>query len=696
MEKQRELIATYTNHFLNGKQFSNIVEARAEAATILEQPVRPGSDLAKLVDESLERGLVRAAQTIVHSGKAVPEIYEFLVDLYSRQPNLSTRSSTSVAQQAYSTPIPIAYLATKLAKISSHTTIYEPTAGNGCLLLGTEASKVLANELNPERAADLRAQRYVVTEQDATTYLPSQQVDVVILNPPFASVRAKDGSKKVFEVPNAGSKQGQSFVTTQIDQAIALNSLKALKDDGRAVLILAGKMGTESERSNSYNSQQTRAFYYTLYNLYNVTSHISIDGNLYSRQGAKFPIHALLIEGRGKSKLTLPAASVPRIYHTFNELKELLPNAVPEYHKSVDTNLNRTNDGCIGSGFSTTEPERNIELQRLSGAISHADRVDDPTRREPDRSAENNRALSGFRGNVLPGISPVKGGRIATGMGDRSYPRKPIFPGETELRSGGELPGTDSGQPGRLGDDRADLLGRMAATDGSRTQGRVDVEHFMLDQNSTSTREGEMVTNNLSDDHLPSITEQPRQIPYIPFSNARPAETLVPANMQSGMATALSRLQQQVGSIDEYVSKRLNYESPGDLHQHLNAEQVDAVALTISNLEKGRGFIIGDQTGVGKGRVVASAIRYAGETGRIPIFVTKDPVLYPDIIRDLSDIGISSFKPFVTNADLNISLPDGRQLKTSPTNHKREMQALLKSGVLENMMRSSLPIAEWH
>ncbi len=221
MEKQRELIATYTNHFLNGKQFSNIVEARAKAATILEKPVLPGSDLAKFVDESLERGLVRAAQTIVHSGKTVPEIYELLVDLYSRQPNLSTRSSTSVAQQAYSTPIPIAYLATKLAKISPDTTIYEPTAGNGCLLLGTEASKVFANELNPERAADLRAQRYAVTEQDATTYLPSQQVDVVILNPPFASVRAKDGSKKVLEVPNAGLKQGQSFVTTQIDQAIA-------------------------------------------------------------------------------------------------------------------------------------------------------------------------------------------------------------------------------------------------------------------------------------------------------------------------------------------------------------------------------------------------------------------------------------------------------------------------------------------
>jgi hypothetical protein len=69
------------------------------------------------------------------------------------------------------------------------------------------------------------------------------------------------------------------------------------------------------------------------------------------------------------------------------------------------------------------------------------------------------------------------------------------------------------------------------------------------------------------------------------------------------------------------------------------AEQVDALALAIDNIEKGAGFIIGDQTGIGKGRVNAGVIRYAMNNGLVPIFVTEGPNLYGDMYRDLKDIG---------------------------------------------------------
>jgi len=43
----------------------------------------------------------------------------------------------------------------------------------------------------------------------------------------------------------------------------------------------------------------------------------------------------------------------------------------------------------------------------------------------------------------------------------------------------------------------------------------------------------------------------------------------------------------------------------------LSAEQIDAVAMAIYNMEeRGQGMIIGDQTGIGKGRIAASIIRY--------------------------------------------------------------------------------------
>jgi len=102
----------------------------------------------------------------------------------------------------------------------------------------------------------------------------------------------------------------------------------------------------------------------------------------------------------------------------------------------------------------------------------------------------------------------------------------------------------------------------------------------------------------------------------------------------------LTYLEDQVGDIDQYVADKLDFEVE-DLKTKFSAEQVDALALAISNAEQGKGFIIGDQTGVGKGRVVAGMIKYALLQGQIPIFMTQKPNLYSDMIRDLDDIGMT-------------------------------------------------------
>ncbi|MBP7235963.1 MAG: strawberry notch family protein, partial [Bifidobacterium sp.] len=52
------------------------------------------------------------------------------------------------------------------------------------------------------------------------------------------------------------------------------------------------------------------------------------------------------------------------------------------------------------------------------------------------------------------------------------------------------------------------------------------------------------------------------------------------------------------------------------------------------------GFVLGDQTGIGKGRVVASMIRYAYLNGKVPVFITEKQGLYADMYRDLMDIGM--------------------------------------------------------
>lgn len=121
--------------------------------------------------------------------------------------------------------------------------------------------------------------------------------------------------------------------------------------------------------------------------------------------------------------------------------------------------------------------------------------------------------------------------------------------------------------------------------------------------------------------------------------------TLVPRNMQTAMRRALERLSERVGDIDTFVAEKLGYTreellGTKDRTGYFSAEQVDALALAIDNVDGGAAFIIGDQTGVGKGRFVAAMLRYAMQSNRVPVFVTKDPGLYSDMVRDLRDIGM--------------------------------------------------------
>ena len=183
------LIQYFRDRFLAGEQFATITQARKQAAEILGHESPPGSSGTKLVDESVEAAIVRVARAIIKNSPTTHAVYDQLVNLLERQPNLGVRSSTSILQQAYSTPIPVAYLASTLAGIDAQTTVYEPTAGHGALLIAANPSKATVNEINPDRATDLRVQGYTVTEYDATDYCPERKYDVVIANPPFGRVR---------------------------------------------------------------------------------------------------------------------------------------------------------------------------------------------------------------------------------------------------------------------------------------------------------------------------------------------------------------------------------------------------------------------------------------------------------------------------------------------------------------------------
>ena len=145
--------------------------------------------------------------------------------------------------------------------------------------------------------------------------------------------------------------------------------------------------------------------------------------------------------------------------------------------------------------------------------------------------------------------------------------------------------------------------------------------------------------------------------PYLPASESKALETVVPDSMSFETQEALEHIKNAVGGdIDAFVQDRLDYRSESELFKALSAEQIDAVAMAIYNIEaREQGMIIGDQTGIGKGRVAAAMVRYGVVQGLKPVFITEKANLFSDLYRDLLAIGSGYLKPFIIN---------GRESKT--------------------------------
>ena len=140
--------------------------------------------------------------------------------------------------------------------------------------------------------------------------------------------------------------------------------------------------------------------------------------------------------------------------------------------------------------------------------------------------------------------------------------------------------------------------------------------------------------------------------PYLPASaSCTVLDTVVPDSMDYETHSAVKRIKDAVGGdIDAFVRQRLKYRSSIELCKSLSAEQTDAVAMAIYNIEvRKQGMIIGDQTGIGKGRIAAAMIRYAVNQGHQPIFITEKANLFSDLYRDLVAIGSSHLVPFIVN-----------------------------------------------
>lgn len=142
------------------------------------------------------------------------------------------------------------------------------------------------------------------------------------------------------------------------------------------------------------------------------------------------------------------------------------------------------------------------------------------------------------------------------------------------------------------------------------------------------------------------------QRPYVPACTFGEAELALPKNLVSPTRIAMNRHVRRYGNTENTVAEALNVE-PQKLAGLLSPEQIDAIALGLARTLENRAFLVGDQTGTGKGRIQAALMAAKLLNGEKPTFVTKSPDLFSDIWRDFEHIGMAHLpKPLIINDEI--------------------------------------------
>lgn len=572
------------------------------------------------VKELTELAIVKRARELAHSPGTIRERFDKIVELYYSQVNLSHRTSHSILLQQYSTPAPIGYLAGVFCEMDKPGTYLEPSAGNGLLTIAADPENFFVNEIDEVRYRNLKTQGFMdVISTDANSphlcsHFEGRRFDAIITNPPFGVM-----DKIVMY---------DSFRMSLVEHVMALRALDCMKENGKAAIIVGGH--TRWDRKGRVQAGKQRIFLNYLYSRYHVADIININGHkLYSRQGTAFDVRLILISGRKQTH----SGNVPVFnnesdneINTFDELFERVMNA-KESHHIVNEQLNPIDDNMKKMVLEAEALALELELLKPLGELpavpGNIDKI----------MYEN---YSHFRGS-----NRFKPHQLYLLLNSRS--------GEYETYD--------------LDAERLNYMFSIPITLFSILKGKKVYGVSLTKEQVSSIRKqieqaGYQILRNQNPHSFTGTGNNDLGAPYEPASQACIVlNTEVPDSMAFETHQAVRLVKSEIGGdMDNFVRHRLRYPTKTALCKVLSAEQIDAVAMAIYNIEaRQQGMIIGDQTGIGKGRIAACMIRYAVLQGLKPVFLTEKANLFSDIYRDLAAIGSAHLRPFIVN---------GRESKT--------------------------------
>ncbi|MDR6397897.1 strawberry notch C-terminal domain-containing protein [Herbaspirillum seropedicae] len=521
------------------------------------------SDLRmRKVQEAVEAAMQRSVNQMALTA-GLEDGFKYAVLLDGTQPEFGFRTSSSIEQQQYSTPLPMSLALQRIVGDTSGKSLLELTIGNGSLVAALpQATTITGVEIDKARVEQARMLRPGMEIIHGDILAISRKLgfhyDVVIANPPFGGL----------EQP----VQMDGLKCTRLDHQIVLTGLKNRKADGHSVFIIAADR--ESIIHHGKIAGGSKNFFNWLADHYQLIDVVEMDPALYKKQGAQIPVRMVTVGHRFTAEQSEAAARTKQ---------HRLPDVVPVVHTWAG-------------------------LWAHAGAVAR--KLHDQTEAADPEPVE-------ARPAAVHEIESIPAAEVT------------IPAPAPAAAAAGQDPAATPGEEG----------------DGAK-----------------------------SNDY---------QAQYVPASRINEPSAMIPMNLLEPVRKALAALENKTGKdVDSFVAEHLQMD-PADMAVAFSAEQVDAIALAIARIEEGRGFIEGDQTGQGKGRVLAALGRYAALNNQAVVFLTEKPNLFSDFWRDLKDIGTESlFRPLLVN--------DGEPIRDMSTN-KIEIQAC-KPGELQRIMDEDKPL----
>ena len=538
--------------------------------------------------------------------KAVESLDEITESILNAIPTQTKRSEEQVSLQQFSTPPNIAYLASWVANIDNKDTVLEPSAGIGGLASFAKAdgATVYVNELSDSRLEMLKQLPFdgffKENAEQINNILPdSVSPSVVLMNPPFSSTggRTKNSTKNA--IPH-------------IEQA-----LLRLQDGGRLVAIVGKGMADDTPTfRNWYNELRKK---------YNIRANIGIDGENYKKYGTTFDVQMLVIDKTGPQT----GDTITGTYKDMHEIPKLLEgirNDRSRENQQLETGESGRKDVGVHRGADVHKELGVADTIREN--VSEHDSGVPLGVSEHGNSSGSGRIVTDTENPKHAGIVQTddggsERGRSDTGIRERSTDAKGLHE-EVSERGRGNM----AVQRGDNAGHDIDGDGSTARRDKPRT--RVD-ERLGRGDVAESAEQYHKAALDSSEDNGTYATYTPEKL-NIKGAKPHPTKLVESSAMSSVHAPDLH----YVPNLDrDIITKGIL--SDAQLEAVMYAGQAHETVLPDGNR---KGFLIGDGTGVGKGREISGIILDNFNSGRTKaVWVSVSSGLVNDARRDWVDLG---------------------------------------------------------